>query len=163
MLLLALTILTFSATPTKLVVHAAIQSITPRNEFARPNGIANNEKEEKDGLASSSLPLKKPNKIYAASMPYSISSTIGSLFLQWQILLQFWEINHSKHHEVILPALFGHIWESKKLVDRFDSSKIDIPNDISVGIDDPKSTRFFWQFENILDCSSECPHWLQKL
>merc|ERR1712110_804931 len=53
MLILALTILTFSATPTKWVVDAAIQSITPSNEFVRPNGIANNEAEEKDGLASS--------------------------------------------------------------------------------------------------------------
>ena len=77
MLILALTLLTFSATPTKWVVDAAIQSITPSNEFARPNGIANNEVEEKDGLASSYLPNKKLNKIYAAAMPYSISSTIS--------------------------------------------------------------------------------------
>ena len=76
MLILALTLLTFSATPTKWVVDAAIQSITPSNEFARPNGIANNEVEEKDGLASSYLPYENLNKIYAASMPYSISSTI---------------------------------------------------------------------------------------
>ena len=68
MLILALTILTFSATPTKWVVDAAIQSITPRNEFVRPNGTANNEADEKDGLASSYLPYEKLNKIYAAAM-----------------------------------------------------------------------------------------------
>ena len=77
MLILALTVLTFSATPTKWVVDAAIQSITPSNEFAPPNGIANNAVEEKDGLASSYLPYENLNKIYAAAMPYSISSTIS--------------------------------------------------------------------------------------
>ena len=76
MLLLVLTILTFSATPTKLVVDAAIQSITPNNEFVRPNGIANNEAEKKDGLFSSSVPYEKLNTVYDAPMPYSIPPMI---------------------------------------------------------------------------------------